>query len=439
MSVPDLYTSCDAYDLFTYEEQALKTCSDLSVYAPEVPSLPQELYNCLHKKAVKFNEDYTGDHRVKTWVDAFTDSPKFADLHDKCYLNSSMSASVAMASSLMYHVQMRDMEDSIKKLQEEGVDIDDAASEHAAKIRQTVSGIVDSASEGAEALVVACGLLAGSDNDYHSLDADDAAVNELAQFLLQNPEITAYFEDMGRMVSDAETDKKSRLSEGMSELYEVGRGNSLSRVLPSELCKLTDPTLSSLFFKDFVEGGLLQYELRGNEDDPQTRGPVIMCLDISSSMECHNRIHVAYAALLALHQLCVSEKRSLRVILFNSRVVKDVVTYDGVRANAKDLLKTIGTPVGGGTDFEPPLRKAISYIDSDSREDVIIVTDDHGNISDELAHFIEDEKAKSEFCLYSFFIGGSKGSLGTVSDYTYSFGDDFSSESIRDSKMLSFV
>ena len=99
-------------------------------------------------------------------------------------------------------------------------------------------------------------------------------------------------------------------------MYEVGVGAELSRLLPHELLALRHPILRRDFTRRFVEAELLQYALRAVEE--KGKGPMIVCLDGSSSMAGDKEIW-SKAVSLTLLDIAQRQRRLFRSICFAVR------------------------------------------------------------------------------------------------------------------------
>ena len=105
---------------------------------------------------------------------------------------------------------------------------------------------------------------------------------ELGRRLATNPKLRKLARLVGRMREQAFALRKRSLERTSEELFEVRLGKDLERLLPPELVALHHPLLRRDFARRLVEGRLLSYALRGV--DEHGRGPMIVCLDGSSSM-----------------------------------------------------------------------------------------------------------------------------------------------------------
>src|SRR3972149_5183062 len=71
-----------------------------------------------------------------------------------------------------------------------------------------------------------------------------------------------------------------------SEVYDISLGNDIGRIIPAELSFLRHKALRKDFLKRLIEGRLLQYYLK----EEKGRGPLVVCVDGSSSMEGHKEM-----------------------------------------------------------------------------------------------------------------------------------------------------
>jgi hypothetical protein len=105
---------------------------------------------------------------------------------------------------------------------------------------------------------------------------------ELGRRLATNPKLRKLAALVGRMREHALALRRQPFERASEEVYEIRPGRDLERLLPPELVALRHPVLRREFARRLVEGQLLSYGLRGAEE--HGRGPMIVCLDGSSSM-----------------------------------------------------------------------------------------------------------------------------------------------------------
>ncbi|MFI5367339.1 MAG: VWA domain-containing protein, partial [Candidatus Binatia bacterium] len=205
------------------------------------------------------------------------------------------------------------------------------------------------------------------------------------------------------------------------EVYEVGAGAELSRLLPHELLALRHPILRRDFRRRFVEAELLQYTLRTVEE--KGRGPMIVCLDGSSSMAGDKEIW-SKAVSLTLLDMAQRQRRLFRSICFASAdmplQVLDLNRRQRYVADMHKVFELAEYFPGGGTDFQKPLTAALDCLRQSRhrRGDIIFITD--GECRVEAQWLSEFKRAKDElgFSLFSVLIDVGSSSLGALKDFS---------------------
>lgn len=164
----------------------------------------------------------------------------------------------------------------------------------------------------------------------------------------------------------------------VEEIDRVESGDNLERVLPVELSMPED-----LFFKRYATKELQQFSSPGKDKpkkieehrkDPRlTKGPIIVSVDTSGSMEGHP-LQIAFSLLKQLLNMAKKQKRSCYLISFS------------IRAKSIDLAKPrnwnkldnfLSNSFSGGTDGEQMLAEALSVLKEGTYEmsDVLVISD----------------------------------------------------------------
>jgi uncharacterized protein with von Willebrand factor type A (vWA) domain len=231
---------------------------------------------------------------------------------------------------------------------------------------------------------------------------------ELARRVRKSDKLQALAREAGRLRRIAAEKQRSRVDHARDEVVDIELGDDLGRLLPSELLKLADPVLRLEVARRLLEKSAMQYRLGGKE--PQGRGPIVLCIDQSSSMEGAKEIWSKSLALALLH-VATMQKRACRVIHFNGALVRVDDWLPG-KVDPLDLLRSMENFYGGGTAFEPPLRTALEAIERDvklKRADVVLVTDGEAEISEDfLAEWIAAKK-KLAFTCYAVHVDAPGG------------------------------
>ena len=172
----------------------------------------------------------------------------------------------------------------------------------------------------------------------------------------------------------------------------VTESNDITGLLPVELMNFADDNMETLFYKRFTEQKLLTVNRRGHKK--MGRGPAIICVDESGSME-GRRDTVAKAFTLASVQALREDRRDSCVITYDFTVC-DIYKYTKAKNVEVQLygnnssqqvsysqaisLYTRRFQNGGGTDFNSVLHKAMDVFKSNNRMDIIFITDGDADV-----------------------------------------------------------
>lgn len=247
---------------------------------------------------------------------------------------------------------------------------------------------------------------------------------ELGKRLATNPKLEKIARLVGRMRTDARALRRSLFERADRELFETGLGADVERLLPQELVALRHPLLRGDFQRRWLERSLAAYRLR--EQPRQGRGPMVVCLDGSSSMEGDKEIW-AKAVALTLLDIAQRQRRAFRSICFSGptqplRVI-DMPAQPRSDSAATSMLELAEYFPGGGTDFQRPLDAALSALREKplARGDVVFITDGECQIEPTWSAAFLDEKRRLGFALFAVLIDigrSAPSSLRTISDRT---------------------
>ena len=227
---------------------------------------------------------------------------------------------------------------------------------------------------------------------------------DLAGKLLKNEKLRKLSHMVGNLKEEMFSSRRKVWSRRGNEVYDIGVGNELGRIIPTELVSLRHPVLKRDFLKRFVEGRLLQYYLK----EERGRGPFVVCVDGSSSMTGDKEIW-SKAVCLSLLDIAKRQRRKFEVIVFSGKGSLKVFGSDmreGWGMKEKDIIELADYFPGGGTDFEDPLNKAQVFLRESKfkRGDIVFITDGECDVgSDWLKTFIEGKK-KLGFQVFSVLI-----------------------------------
>jgi len=237
-------------------------------------------------------------------------------------------------------------------------------------------------------------------------------VSRLQALLRDLPQVRALIRSLGRMNAPRGAEQASVIQEVVdpvrrvveelrlvrsprapTEARGIERSADVSRMLPTEAALLSHPTLRLLWHARRAEQGLAVYRYEGRvqerirvqtESSPierssrqvPERGPVIVCLDTSGSMQGAPE-QVAKALVLAVARAAHQEGRACKVVLFSGPGEVESVEVDLGPDGLAGLLRLLSMSFTGGTDVDAPVQLALDTLERQGwdRADLLLVSD----------------------------------------------------------------
>ena len=170
-----------------------------------------------------------------------------------------------------------------------------------------------------------------------------------------------------------------------AEAEEIGNGDDLQHLLPSETAILSDHYTESLFYYKYATKQLQLFanrpknESHFKKEQTQTKkprlenGPIIVAVDTSGSMS-GKPLKIAYSVLTQLLRLARRQKRKVFLMSFSVRAKFLDLSFPRNWMRLKAFLEDRFT---GGTDGEEMLNRSIEMLQSKSfsMADVLIISD----------------------------------------------------------------
>ncbi|MCB9651841.1 MAG: VWA domain-containing protein [Deltaproteobacteria bacterium] len=219
--------------------------------------------------------------------------------------------------------------------------------------------------------------------------------------------------------------RRKRVARAPQELHEIKAGAELNRLLPSELLGLSKRrrALHLDFLRRLTEGELLQYDLHA----PAARGPMVVCVDGSGSMQGSKEIW-AKAVALTLMEVARRERRRCLAVVFSGTEALFEVELLGQGRRGKGRMRVLDESVlrfaehfpGGGTNFEAPLRRALAAVAEGAyrRGDIVFITDGEASVSDPLVADIKAAKKKHRFAIRSIEVDVAHSQSATLERFS---------------------
>ncbi len=228
---------------------------------------------------------------------------------------------------------------------------------------------------------------------------------DLAAKLLKNEKLRRLSLMVGSLKEEMLSSRRKVWSKRGTEVYDIAIGDDIGRVIPSELSFLKHQVLRRDFMRRFLEEKLLQYYLR----EEKGRGPLVVCVDGSSSMDGNKEVW-SKGVCLTLLDIAKRQRRKFVVIVFSSKgsplkiFGSDVKEGWGMKEN--DIIELADYFPGGGTDFEDPLDKALEFLNQSKfkRGDIVFITDGECDVRSDWLETFLGEKKRLNFQVLSILI-----------------------------------
>ncbi len=227
---------------------------------------------------------------------------------------------------------------------------------------------------------------------------------ELGERLMQSRKLQLLAKLTGAFKEVAFEARRKTVTRSPQTLHEISSGDNLFYLLSSELpgLKKQPRALHLDFLRKYSEKQLLQYELHG----PSSKGPMVICVDGSSSMQGSKELW-AKAVALTLMEIARREKRRCLAIVFSSgdQLFEVELLTKGKKHRGRPKVENSSVfrfaeyfP-GGGTSFEEPLSRAVEAVGSAQYRngDVIFITDGEASVSSQLLENLAEKKRKHRF------------------------------------------
>ena len=266
-------------------------------------------------------------------------------------------------------------------------------------------------------------------------------VKKMNELLKSLPQISEVAKALGRAkASDKKIGPEERIMAKISRVREelhwveapdarthtdgIHKSDDIPRMLPMEGSLYLHPIFRKLWKAKFIERSLACYQIKGLEkrkkysevitEEEQVvrkkleRGPIILCLDTSGSMQGIPET-VAKAITLEAMRLAHSENRDC--LLYSFSGPSDVhehelsLSPDGIEG----LCSFLSMSFHGGTDIHAPLNAATIKLEKKkwSRADIILISDGEFAVSDEILSSLSEAKKKHSLRVHGLLVSNS--------------------------------
>lgn len=238
----------------------------------------------------------------------------------------------------------------------------------------------------------------------------------------------------GRYRRLAQAKQRQKQIHGFDDMVGIELSGDVGRLLPTELAMLTDPDFELDAMRRLVERQSMSRHYKGIE--PVGKGPIIVCVDESGSMEgepvCNAKAFALAMAWIAKHQ-----RRWCALVGYSGGCEGTRIALPPNKWDDGKLLDWLSHFYGRGTTMDVPLAELPGkYWDElkcpRGKTDLIIITDGIVHIPDEMQKTFKDWKVREKVRCISLILGGyDPGELASVSDEVFQIdGIDISNSAV---------
>jgi len=225
---------------------------------------------------------------------------------------------------------------------------------------------------------------------------------ELAKQLSNANKMKEIIEYLGRFRVIAQKKKIEKLSDLKIEPTDVTTGGNVSKAIPSELAKLGGNKVTRTdFLIRWSNNDLLIIDPPPEKEKENLgKGSIIICVDTSGSMSGIKE-YKSKALALAVAEVAYQQGRNFACILFDTKFYGPIIIKpdDNIDTIVSNVISIAQDFYRGGTNFEPPLEKAMEIIENDefNNADILFLTDGFASIGENFLNEYEKIKKEKQF------------------------------------------
>jgi len=355
------------------------------------------------------------DRSRHQFVAQLLDTPEYHALHAATRLDDT-AAGIAATHFAEQFAQLRkeDTKDHAGGATAGGSGAADALGEEMATLRAVGRAVAEAGKEVSELREAAGALGMGPGSPGSN---DPRAVAALFKRVRGDATLRRICELAGRFRRVAQSKQRLKQTHGLDDVVGVEPGGDIGRLLPVELARLVLPELELDTLRRIAERQAACREHHAVE--PAGRGPVVVCIDESGSME-GEKAHTAKALALALAWVARRQRRWCALVAYSGDSGERLLPLPPGRWDESRLADWLAAFIGKGSDIDVPVREMPRMY----RElkaptgvtDLIFVTDAKCRLPADLRAAFSDWKRAAQARLVTLVIDNPPGDLALVSD-----------------------
>ena len=202
------------------------------------------------------------------------------------------------------------------------------------------------------------------------------------------------------------------LTASKSDIEGITVGNNLSALLPSEVAMLSDKSTQDIFYRNYAEKRLQVFASASQSTRPDDHkdGPVIICVDESSSMSgepVKTAITLAYAVTI------IAKRRHRQVLIVAYSDSHKLMRVESLGRQRKQLLDFLSNVSMGGNNensmFQWLFREILPREEKFKTADILCISDFGWVLIEEYVKKLIDAQKASGMKFYGLNIGGAFG------------------------------
>ncbi len=179
-----------------------------------------------------------------------------------------------------------------------------------------------------------------------------------------------------------------------TEVYDIGLGDELSRLLPCELLSLRASPWRKDFLRRLISRQLFTYQMTGRE----WSGSLVILVDVSHSMAGEKEL-ISKALAIALSRVAAARGQPVHVILFGHREAPLwQIDFKSRTPQRHEIVALAETFFGGGTNFQRPISTALDLISGrgDGAGQIVFISDGQCEVAEDWLAGILAKKARRQ-------------------------------------------
>lgn len=329
------------------------------------------------------------DEVKRKWFAELLTNPEFQAIHRSTVMHSYLSEIGAKQISHRYETYLENLSDEDReKIEADREESIEGEMRRSGSVAEAVHLAADEVTEAVDAGTV-FGLGASEPG---TMDADKAV--ESFRRVRDNSKLREIAKHAGRFIDMAQSLQRSKAVHGMDDVVGVELSDNVSRLVPSELGQMTNELLELDFLRRLVEKQAVCFDYKTVTS--LGKGPIMVLVDESSSMNDDNRLETAKGLALALAWLARHQNRWCALIGWSSSSRRNKLLLEP-GTSTEQLMDWATVFLRGGTN--PPVNDIPGLFNEmgapEGRTDIIWITDGECAPS----HSLFDEWRKDHECM----------------------------------------